>query len=193
MRAAPVPEPITLESESETEDPASPVAPTLKSPASDLFVSESPSPEPEPDYILAEITTTGNNDEDIMTSEPKIPSKLLTALLHHHFQDDKTRVTKDAAKLYAKYIDIFVREAVARAVYERKEKLETETFGSTRIQTMADSFLEVCTRLYIYIYIFRNYFLQNLERLRSYVIGRRLGEVGSSAVAGFLNFFLRRS
>ena len=143
VRPAPVPESVALDSESETE-PASPDEPASGSPAAERVPSVSASLSPEPDYILAEITTTGNNDEDIMTSEPKIPSKLMTALLHRHFQDDKTRVTKDAAKLYAKYIDIFVREAVARAVYEKKEKLEIETLGSSRIQTTADNFLEVC-------------------------------------------------
>lgn len=101
----------------------------------------------------------------------------MTALLHHHFQDDKTRITKDAAKLYAKYIDIFAREAVARAVYERKEKLETETIGTSRIQTMSDSYLEVR--------ILRH--LHYDTELTILVIGRRLGEVGSATVDGLLS------
>ncbi|KAL1953131.1 hypothetical protein VTO42DRAFT_3566 [Malbranchea cinnamomea] len=135
VRTSPSPEP---EPSSES---GSPSASASGSASSDG--QEPTEPFSEPDFVLAEITTAKNNDDDIMTAEPKIPSKLVTALLYHHFQDGKTKITKDAAKLYAKYIEIFVREAVARAVYERKEKLESETIGSSRIQTMRDSLLEV--------------------------------------------------
>lgn len=94
--------------------------------------------------MLAEITTTGAvDDEDIMTSEPKVPSKLVTALLHHHFQDDKTRVTKDAMRVYAKYLEIFVREAVARAVYEKQEVLDADAVGANTVQNTLDGYLEV--------------------------------------------------
>jgi hypothetical protein len=103
--------------------------------------SQSGSSSPEPDFILAEVTREPD-DDDILTSEPKVPSKLVTALLQHHFQDSKTRVTKDAAKVYAKYLDIFVREAVARAVYERREALD-DTFGPNPGQYVLESYLEV--------------------------------------------------
>jgi hypothetical protein len=103
--------------------------------------SQSGSSSPEPDFILAEVTREPDED-DILTSEPKVPSKLVTALLQHHFQDSKTRVTKDAAKVYAKYLDIFVREAVARAVYERREAME-DTFGPNPSQLVLESYLEV--------------------------------------------------
>ncbi|KXG49303.1 Histone-fold [Penicillium griseofulvum] len=91
----------------------------------------------EPDYILAEIITT-NQTEDVTSSDPKIPSKLLTRLLHQHFQNEKTKVAKDANSVVAKYVDVFVREAIARAAYER-----AESDGNTGSRGLGDGFLEV--------------------------------------------------
>ncbi|KAJ9481309.1 hypothetical protein VN97_g12177 [Penicillium thymicola] len=99
--------------------------------------SRSRSVSQEPDYILAEITTT-NQAEDVTSSDPKIPSKLLTRLLHQHFQNEKTKVAKDANNVVAKYIDVFVREAIARAAYER-----AESDGNTGGRSLGDGFLEV--------------------------------------------------
>ena len=52
---------------------------------------------------------------------PTIPPKLLTRILHHHFKDSDVRIGKDANELIGKYMDIFVREAIARATLERSE------------------------------------------------------------------------
>ena len=52
---------------------------------------------------------------------PTIPPALLTRLLHHHFQDDKVRIGKDAKGMVGKYMETFVREAIARAAFERSE------------------------------------------------------------------------
>ncbi|KAI9932245.1 hypothetical protein ASPWEDRAFT_171629 [Aspergillus wentii DTO 134E9] len=89
----------------------------------------------EPDYILAEITHN-NQSEDVTSSEPAIPPKLLTKLLHHNFQNEKTKVAKDANGVVAKYIDVFVREALARAAYEKAE-------GGGGADAIGDGFLEV--------------------------------------------------
>ncbi|PKY09232.1 hypothetical protein P168DRAFT_301781 [Aspergillus campestris IBT 28561] len=78
-------------------------------------------PSPEPDYILAEITDAQAEADDVLSSEPAIPTKLLTRLLHQHFQNPKTKVAKEANPVIAKYVDVFVREALARAAYERAE------------------------------------------------------------------------
>ncbi|KAJ5626363.1 hypothetical protein N7510_002672 [Penicillium lagena] len=91
----------------------------------------------EPDFILAEITTAQNEAEDVSWSEPTIPSKLLTRLLHHHFAKEKTKVAKDANAVVAKYVDVFVREAIARAAYER-----AETDGTSGARGIGDGFLE---------------------------------------------------
>lgn len=91
----------------------------------------------EPDYILAEIITN-NQSQDVASSDPTIPPKLLTRLLHHHFQNEKTKVAKDGNAVVAKYVDVFVREAIARAAYER-----AETAGAAGAGNIDHGFLEV--------------------------------------------------
>ncbi|KAL4970291.1 CENP-X/MHF2 family protein [Aspergillus stella-maris] len=85
--------------------------------------SESDNEASEANYILAEITHPEHNSktEDVLSSDPLIPPKLLTKLVHHHFKNEKTKIAKDANGVVAKYIDVFVREAVARAAFERAE------------------------------------------------------------------------
>ncbi|POS72899.1 hypothetical protein DHEL01_v208707 [Diaporthe helianthi] len=58
-------------------------------------------------------------DEDDEDPEKTIPSELLTRILHEFFERDGTRITKDANNALAKYMDIFVKEAIARAAAER--------------------------------------------------------------------------
>lgn len=107
-----------------------------------------------PDYILAEINTKSNAREEITTSDPQIPPKLLTRLLHRGFQQQQphpqqdargsasgTEIAKDANKVVAKYTDVFVREALARAAAERKEA----TAASEGLQSRIDNYLEVGT------------------------------------------------
>ncbi|ODM16240.1 hypothetical protein SI65_08239 [Aspergillus cristatus] len=94
-----------------------------------------PSEDEEPNYMLAEIIH-GKESEDVTTSDPAIPGKLLTRLLHHNFQNEKTKIAKDANEVVAKYIDVFVREALARAAYERAE-------GGVGGGSVGDGFLEV--------------------------------------------------
>ena len=64
----------------------------------------------------ARTTPTATHD-----APPTIPPKLLTKLLHHHFADEKTRLSKDANAIVGKYMETFVREALARAAFERRE------------------------------------------------------------------------
>ena len=51
---------------------------------------------------------------------PIIPENLLKVLLKQHFEDESTGIGADARKLVAKYMETFVREAIARAIVERK-------------------------------------------------------------------------
>ncbi|KAL4795698.1 CENP-S associating centromere protein X-domain-containing protein [Aspergillus venezuelensis] len=85
--------------------------------------SDSDNEASEANYILAEITHPEHNSdmEDVLSSDPLIPRKLLTKLVHHHFKNEKTKIAKDANGVVAKYIDVFVREAVARAAFESAE------------------------------------------------------------------------
>ena len=95
----------------------------------------------EPEYVLAEITTGSKEEDDVMSSEPVIPPKLLTRLLHQHFQSEKTKIAKNANDVVAKYVDVFVREALARAAFERSGS--DGGVGSGGKRTIGDGFLEV--------------------------------------------------
>ncbi|KAK4213604.1 CENP-S associating centromere protein X-domain-containing protein [Rhypophila decipiens] len=58
-------------------------------------------------------------EEEDDDTRKTIPPELLTRLLHELFEKDETRITRDANDAVAKYVDVFVREAIARAAAER--------------------------------------------------------------------------
>ena len=71
-------------------------------------------------------------------SEPAIPPALLSRLLSHFFQNPKgtpTRMTQDAHASIDKYMEIFIREAVARSVAARTDEafLDVRTFSPRMI------------------------------------------------------------
>jgi hypothetical protein len=49
----------------------------------------------------------------------KIPPELLTRLLHEFFKEDGTRISQDANVAVGRYMETFVREALARAAHMR--------------------------------------------------------------------------
>lgn len=53
-------------------------------------------------------------------TEKTIPKKLLTRMLHEFFEKDSTRISRTANEAVAKYVDVFVREAIARTAVEKK-------------------------------------------------------------------------
>lgn len=55
---------------------------------------------------------------------PSIPQPLLVRLLHEHFQDKTTKIDKHAVQVVQKYMEIFVREAIARTALAKAEKTE---------------------------------------------------------------------
>ena len=72
---------------------------------------------------------------------PTIPPALLTRLLHHHFSTKgNVRISKEANGAVGKYMETFVREAIARAAFERAESVEKNGEGGRRV---AGEFLEV--------------------------------------------------
>ncbi|KAI0974751.1 CENP-S associating centromere protein X-domain-containing protein [Xylaria arbuscula] len=80
-------------------------------------------------------------DTDEEEAEPKktIPPELLTRILHEFFEKDGTRISKDANKAVAKYIDIFVREAIARTAVEKGTGfLEVEDLEKVAPQLLMD-------------------------------------------------------
>jgi len=52
---------------------------------------------------------------------PPIPQKLLTRLLYEGFEDKDVRIGKEAMAVVGKYVETFVREALARAAFERED------------------------------------------------------------------------
>lgn len=68
--------------------------------------------------------------------QPPIPPKLLNRLLHEGFEDEDMRIGKEAMAVAGKYVETFVREALARAMYEREEADREEGGGG-------DGFLQV--------------------------------------------------
>ncbi|KAL9596078.1 MAG: hypothetical protein Q9219_006026 [cf. Caloplaca sp. 3 TL-2023] len=59
---------------------------------------------------------------------PVIPPDLLTRILHYHLEktdSGPTRIGKDADALVGKYMETFVREAIARAAFERSQAEES--------------------------------------------------------------------
>ena len=66
----------------------------------------------------------------------EIPPELLTRLLHENFKEKGTRLSKDASNAVRRYMETFVREALARAAFARVEIEEREA-------SAGDGFLEV--------------------------------------------------
>jgi hypothetical protein len=82
----------------------------------DPFASQ-PSTKPQKQKRRRE--TEGDEEDGISDGEAekeKIPGDLLSVLLHEFFTDG-TRMTKGANKAVGKYLDVFVREGVARCVF----------------------------------------------------------------------------
>ncbi|KAK1978070.1 CENP-S associating centromere protein X-domain-containing protein [Colletotrichum cereale] len=78
-------------------------------------------------------------DEDPEAPENTIPPELLTRLLHGFFEKDDTRLSKDANAAAGKYMDIFVREAIARCIHERPGGfLEVEDLEKIAPQLLMD-------------------------------------------------------
>lgn len=72
--------------------------------------------------------------EPLTTAHP-IPAPLLARLLHENFEDSNTQIQKGAMTLTGRYMEIFVREALARAKHERAR--------SVRNDGISDGFLQV--------------------------------------------------
>ena len=63
----------------------------------------------------------GEEEEEEDEEAPaKIPPDLLTRLLHEFFEKDGTRISRDANAAVARYVDVFVRETIARTAVEKE-------------------------------------------------------------------------
>lgn len=64
-------------------------------------------------------TDTRPSAAPALTPSP-VPAPLLARLLYENFENEHTQIQKGAMNLVGKYVDIFVREAFARAKHERE-------------------------------------------------------------------------
>ncbi|KAH7320111.1 CENP-S associating centromere protein X-domain-containing protein [Stachybotrys elegans] len=77
--------------------------------------------------------------EESSEAEKSIPTDLLTRVLHEFFLKDSTRISRDANAAVGKYMDVFVREAIARAAVEKKGGfLEVEDLEKISPQLLLD-------------------------------------------------------
>lgn len=75
-------------------------------------------------------------------TDPTIPPKLITTLLHTHFAHGDTRITKDAMIVLSRYVEVFAEEAVARACFGKRGHGAGGDEGMG-MGEMDDDFLEV--------------------------------------------------
>lgn len=81
--------------------------------------SESSNPFESSDDQATAVNQTINIEEEQAEPEKSIPKALLTRLLHEYFAKEATRLSRDANTAVGKYVDIFVREAIARTAVEK--------------------------------------------------------------------------
>lgn len=114
-------DPLAARSKPQGKKPARPVAksrPPVREP-SPMFRS-SPASE-KSSRSLAEPPPIPSQSTDI----PQIPQNLIIRLLHEHFADKQTQIDKHAIQVLQKYIEVFVREAIARTALLKKEAADT--------------------------------------------------------------------
>ncbi|KAG5983030.1 hypothetical protein E4U55_000926 [Claviceps digitariae] len=84
-------------------------------------------------------TRATDNTEEAPGPEKSIPKDLLSRVLHEFFTKDATRLSRDANAAVGKYMDIFVREAIARAAVEKNAGfLEVEDLEKVAPQLLLD-------------------------------------------------------
>jgi hypothetical protein len=81
----------------------------------------------------------------------KIPPELLTRILHTCFEREGTRITREADKAVARYVDVFVREAIARAAVERGRGFLEVCFAFPSLipQSLDDGVLTACALVWL--------------------------------------------
>lgn len=86
-------------------------------PRHEMEISSSP---PSPDHRSAPAPPPLSQSAKI----PMIPQPLLLRLLHESFADKSTRIDKHAIQVLQKYMEVFVRETIARAALAKREAAE---------------------------------------------------------------------
>lgn len=63
-------------------------------------------------------------------------------MFHHHFSSEKVRMSEEARSVAGKYVEVFVREAIARAAFERQEGVKLKEREGRRTVVGEGDFLE---------------------------------------------------
>ena len=87
-------------------------------------ISDNASPSPPANRAPSPSHSSAPPEPSLSTDVPSIPQPLLIRLLHEHFQDKTTKIDKHAVQVVQKYMEIFVREAIARTALAKAEKTE---------------------------------------------------------------------
>ena len=87
--------------------------------------------------VISESSSNESEPQPARSNEDEHPisPKLLLRIMHEHFKHDDTKITSEAMAIMVKYFEIFIKEAIARANFERDDTNATN--GAT------SSFLEV--------------------------------------------------
>jgi hypothetical protein len=91
-----------------------------------------PAPESSREVIDVEMEDSAEEERT-----ENIPEALMSRLLHENYREGGTRMTKDSVVAATRYMEIFVREAIARAEREARTKQDAKGIG------FGDVFLEV--------------------------------------------------
>lgn len=67
----------------------------------------------------AGVEEAGEPEAKFGQDDKSIPGDLLVRLLNTFFEKDDTKISRDANAAVAKYMDVFVKEAIARTAHER--------------------------------------------------------------------------
>ncbi|KAF4584369.1 CENP-S complex, centromere protein X [Ophiocordyceps camponoti-floridani] len=112
---------------SATPEPSNPFEPSDGEEEAQEEAQEEAAQEPEPEA------------EEQPEPEKMIPRDLLTRVLHEFFVKDATRISRDANAAVGKYVDVFVREAIARAAVDKRGGfLEVEDLEKIAPQLLLD-------------------------------------------------------
>lgn len=89
--------------------------PTKKQPSPMAISDDDDNPPPSPPGLSSPAPSEPSGDI------PSIPRPLLLRLMHEHFANKATKIDKHAIAVLEKYLEVFVREAIARAALAKKE------------------------------------------------------------------------
>ncbi|KAK3109924.1 hypothetical protein LTR53_016319, partial [Teratosphaeriaceae sp. CCFEE 6253] len=116
------PNPLAAMSKTKSKQPSKPATAKRKAPLPDKDAMSISSDEGPPKSSPPHSTTDDAPPAPTQLSDPtSIPQPLLIRLLHEHFSESETKIDKHAVRVLQKYLEVFVREAIARTAMQKRE------------------------------------------------------------------------